>query len=93
MLNWSQAVEKRNKRGRNVGLTPSAFGAAIGLLLLWVAGNTEGFPERLTDALGTAMLVGATIEVAARIIRKLINTAQKDVDTKSVALEQCLGVR
>lgn len=39
------------------------------------------------------MLVGATIEVAARIIRKLINTAQKDVDTKSVALEQCLGVR
>jgi hypothetical protein len=82
LLAWSNAVEKRNKLRRNVGLTLAAIGTVAGLLLLWVAGHNSGFPEKLTEALGTAMLVAATVEVAARIIRKLIKANQKDVDTE-----------
>jgi hypothetical protein len=70
---WSAAVESRDRRRKNIGLMLAAVGAVVGVLLLFWASRTHGFWEKLFDGLGEAMLVAATVEVAARIVRRMIN--------------------
>ena len=77
---WSSAVEARDKRRRNIGLMLAGVGAVVGVLLLFWASRTHGFWENLWVALGEAMLVAATVEVAARIVRKMINAPQSRVE-------------
>jgi hypothetical protein len=69
---WSAAVVRRDRQRRMVGLVLAAVGAVAGLLLLFWASRVHGF----WDALGTAMLVTATVEAAARLVGKMISTTE-----------------
>jgi hypothetical protein len=77
---WSAAVEARDRRRRIAGLSIAGTGGVAGLLLLFWASRLHGFWEKLWDGLGTAMLVAATVEVAARIVGKMIRSTQGKVD-------------
>lgn len=79
---WTAAVEMRDKRRRNIGLTLAGVGVLAGILLLFWASRLQlgSFPEKILDGLGTAMLVAATVEVAARLIRNLVSVRQRKAE-------------
>jgi hypothetical protein len=79
------AAANREKRRIIAGVLLIFVGVTSGLLLLAASSHNEGFYGRVSEGLGTACLVVATVEAATRILTKRFTDPQSETDATNRA--------